>query len=142
MFCVHSDFGQRLNGPCPAGHSLLLHAEDTCALGNRVRSDHLRPVVCMQCYFSQEGLKPLNPEGASAEGSFTNIVMSGQDVFRFAVRAVPAVSSLLLCLHLADTAAMRCSCPASRPVPTVHATQSISITLTVTVQVRQVLFSH
>ena len=54
----------------------------------------------MQCYFSQEGLKPLNPEGASAEGSFTNIVMSGQDVFRFAVRAVPAVSSLCLQLHL------------------------------------------
>ncbi|KAL3131472.1 hypothetical protein ABBQ38_007780 [Trebouxia sp. C0009 RCD-2024] len=44
----------------------------------------------LNCYFSQEGLKPLNPEGASAEGSFTNIVMSGQDVFRFAVRAVPA----------------------------------------------------
>ena len=45
----------------------------------------------MQCYFSQEGLKPLNTTGASAEGSFTNIVMNGQDVFRFAVRAVPAV---------------------------------------------------
>lgn len=69
------------------------------------------PVVCMQCYFSQEGLKPLNPEGASAEGSFTNIAMSGQDVFRFAVRAVPAVSSLPLLsawLHLYNTAATGC----------------------------------
>lgn len=44
----------------------------------------------LNCYFSQEGLKPLNTTGASAEGSFTNIVMNGQDVFRFAVRAVPA----------------------------------------------------
>ena len=63
--------------------------------------------VWMQCYFSQEGLKPLNAAGASAEGSFTNIVMSGQDVFRFAVRAVPAVSLLLLHRHSAapcDTA--------------------------------------
>lgn len=69
----------------------------------------------MQCYFSQEGLKPLNPEGASAEGSFTNIVMSGQDVFRFAVRAVPAVSfAAPVCatqLHHPDTAALDDSWP-------------------------------
>ncbi|DBA98870.1 TPA: hypothetical protein ACH3X1_014628 [Trebouxia sp. C0004] len=45
----------------------------------------------LNCYFSQEGLKPLNSTGASAEGSFSNIAMSGQDVFRFAVRAVPLV---------------------------------------------------
>ena len=58
-------------------------------------------MVWMQCYFSQQGLKPLNTAGATAEGSFTNIVMSGQDVFRFAVRAVPAVSLLLLHWHAA-----------------------------------------
>ena len=58
-------------------------------------------MVWVQCYFSQEGLKPLKAEGASAEGSFSNIAMSGQDVFRFAVRAVPAVGLLLLHLHSA-----------------------------------------
>ncbi len=54
----------------------------------------------MQCYFSQEGLKPLNSTGASAEGSFTNIAMSGQDVFRFAVRAVPSVRHLSHLCHM------------------------------------------
>lgn len=44
----------------------------------------------LNCYFSQEGLKPHNPTGASNEGSFANIIMNGQDVFKFAVRAVPS----------------------------------------------------
>ncbi len=57
-------------------------------------------VLLMQCYFSQEGLKPLNSTGASAEGSFTNIAMSGQDVFRFAVRAVPSVRHLSHLCHM------------------------------------------
>lgn len=46
----------------------------------------------VQCHFSQSGLKPLNNQEASAEGAFANIKMSGQEVFRFAVRAVPLVS--------------------------------------------------
>lgn len=49
----------------------------------------------MQCHFSQSGLKPLNNEEASAEGAFTNIKMSGQEVFRFAVRAVPLVGATM-----------------------------------------------
>ena len=74
------------------------------------------PVVWMQCYFSQEGLKPLNAAGASAEGSFTNIMMSGQDVFRFAVRAVPAVSLPLLHSH----SAAQCDTAVSLPLMHLH----------------------
>ena len=89
--------------------STVLKKTEACEAGklaghtHRKHSEHfvMRPMVWMQCYFSQEGLKPLNAAGASAEGSFTNILMSGQDVFRFAVRAVPAVSLLLLYWHSA-----------------------------------------
>lgn len=88
----------------------------------------------LNCYFSQEGLKPLNSTGASAEGSFTNIAMSGQDVFRFAVRAVPSTLQAAmkdagvtteqldwLVLHQAnqrilDAAAQRLSIPSDRVV--------------------------
>jgi hypothetical protein len=41
--------------------------------------------------FVDSGLKALG-EGPSSRGSYCNVGMSGQDVFKFAVRAVPNVS--------------------------------------------------
>ncbi len=38
-----------------------------------------------------EGMKPLHETHASARGAFDNIFMNGQEVFKFAVRAVPTV---------------------------------------------------
>ena len=39
-------------------------------------------------------MKPLHDSQASAKGSFDNIFMNGQEVFKFAVRAVPSVCCL------------------------------------------------
>ena len=39
-------------------------------------------------------MKPLHDTHASAKGSFDNIFMNGQEVFKFAVRAVPSVGCL------------------------------------------------
>jgi hypothetical protein len=44
-------------------------------------------------------MKPLHEMHASAKGSFDNIYMNGQEVFKFAVRAVPMVSSHSMHLH-------------------------------------------
>ena len=38
-------------------------------------------------------MKALHSTHASAKGSFDNIAMNGQEVFKFAVRAVPTVGS-------------------------------------------------
>ena len=50
-------------------------------------------------------MKPLNDGHASARGSFDNIYMNGQEVFKFAVRAVPTVS-----VSPCAAAAARASC--------------------------------
>ncbi|KAI8100562.1 hypothetical protein M9434_004954 [Picochlorum sp. BPE23] len=44
----------------------------------------------LNCPFSGHGNKP-EGEGASSEGSYSNLSMNGQEVFKFAVRAVPNV---------------------------------------------------
>jgi 3-oxoacyl-[acyl-carrier-protein] synthase-3 len=41
--------------------------------------------------FLGQGNKPLREHGASQPGSFCNLKMNGQEVFKFAVRAVPSV---------------------------------------------------
>lgn len=41
-------------------------------------------------------MKPLHETHASARGAFENIYMNGQEVFKFAVRAVPTVCLSLL----------------------------------------------
>ena len=41
-------------------------------------------------------MKALHGTHASAKGSFDNIAMNGQEVFKFAVRAVPTVGKRLL----------------------------------------------
>lgn len=45
----------------------------------------------LNCLFSGPGAKALQAEGASGEGSFANVAMNGQEVFKFAVKAVPSV---------------------------------------------------
>ncbi|KAL4457358.1 hypothetical protein ABPG75_012223 [Micractinium tetrahymenae] len=45
----------------------------------------------LNCAFSGEGMKPLSNGHASNEGAFKNLHMNGQEVFKFAVRAVPTV---------------------------------------------------
>ncbi|KAK9918201.1 hypothetical protein WJX75_002223 [Coccomyxa subellipsoidea] len=66
-------------------------AEQPCSLlGSSMASDglgqkHLNAMYC------GEGMKALHETHASARGSFENISMSGQEVFKFAVRAVPTV---------------------------------------------------
>ena len=47
----------------------------------------------LQALYCGEGMKPLHQTHASAKGSFDNIFMNGQEVFKFAVRAVPSVSA-------------------------------------------------
>ncbi|KAI3425795.1 hypothetical protein D9Q98_007770 [Chlorella vulgaris] len=45
----------------------------------------------LNCVFAGEGMKPLSEGQASDEGSYRNVQMNGQEVFKFAVRAVPTV---------------------------------------------------
>ena len=45
-------------------------------------------------------MKPLHNTHASAKGSYDNIFMNGQEVFKFAVRAVPSVRCLPASLTL------------------------------------------
>ena len=45
-------------------------------------------------------MKPLHNTHASAKGSYDNIFMNGQEVFKFAVRAVPSVRCLPALLTL------------------------------------------
>lgn len=42
--------------------------------------------------FCGAGMKAHNEAHASENGSFSNVAMNGSEVFKFAVRAVPAVS--------------------------------------------------
>ncbi|KAK9918648.1 hypothetical protein WJX75_005644 [Coccomyxa subellipsoidea] len=66
-------------------------AEQPCSLlgssmaSNGLGQKHLNAMCC------GEGMKALHETHASARGSFENISMSGQEVFKFAVRAVPTV---------------------------------------------------
>ena len=52
----------------------------------------------LQALYCGEGMKALNDGHASARGSFDNIYMNGQEVFKFAVRAVPTVRPPHACL--------------------------------------------
>jgi 3-oxoacyl-[acyl-carrier-protein] synthase-3 len=45
----------------------------------------------LNCAFAGEGLKALSNGHASDQGAFRNVHMNGQEVFKFAVRAVPTV---------------------------------------------------
>ncbi|KAI7838752.1 hypothetical protein COHA_007545 [Chlorella ohadii] len=45
----------------------------------------------LNCAYSGAGMKPLSNGHASDEGSYSNLAMNGQEVFKFAVRAVPTV---------------------------------------------------
>ena len=45
--------------------------------------------VCAQAAFAGKGNKALDNGVASTAGAFDNILMNGQEVFKFAVRAVP-----------------------------------------------------
>ncbi|KAK9803946.1 hypothetical protein WJX72_007386 [[Myrmecia] bisecta] len=73
------------------GAVVMSAQEGQCSLlGMNMNSDgtgqkHLKALYC------GTGLKALNDSEASSLGSYTNIQMNGQDVFKFAVRAVPAV---------------------------------------------------
>ncbi len=44
----------------------------------------------LNCAFAGQNGKPLG-EGPSSEGAFANLFMNGQEVFKFAVKAVPTV---------------------------------------------------
>lgn len=46
----------------------------------------------LNCAFVGSPMKPLADGHASDNGSYANLAMNGQEVFKFAVRAVPAVS--------------------------------------------------
>ena len=48
-----------------------------------------------QAAFAGKGNKAFDNGVASTAGAFDNILMNGQEVFKFAVRAVPTVRSLL-----------------------------------------------
>ena len=48
--------------------------------------------TALQAVFSGAGLKAHSEDHASENGSFSNVAMNGSEVFKFAVRAVPAVS--------------------------------------------------
>lgn len=66
------------------------HEQPCSLLGCSMASDglgqkHLNAMYC------GEGMKPLHETHASARGAFDNIFMNGQEVFKFAVRAVPMV---------------------------------------------------
>ncbi|BDA51447.1 3-oxoacyl-[acyl-carrier-protein] synthase 3 [Coccomyxa sp. Obi] len=66
------------------------HEQPCSLLGCSMASDglgqkHLNAMYC------GEGMKPLHETHASARGAFDNIFMNGQEVFKFAVRAVPTV---------------------------------------------------
>ena len=54
-------------------------------------------------------MKALHGTHASARGSFNNIAMNGQEVFKFAVRAVPAVRNCLL-YTITSVGEMQMSC--------------------------------
>ena len=55
----------------------------------------------MQATFAASGDKALH-EQASDNGSFSNILMNGSEVFKFAVRAVPKVPPALAMLRLSQ----------------------------------------
>ena len=75
-----------------SGAVLLRAAEDGegCGLlGIDMHSDG-SGLKNLNCSFSGKGNKP-EGDGASSEGSYSNLHMNGQEVFKFAVRAVPKV---------------------------------------------------
>lgn len=113
---------------------LTASADQPCALlGMEMHSDGMGHKN-LHCMYSGEGDKPNSNGRASAHGSYSNISMHGQDVFKFAVRSVPQVieSALTraglatsdvdwLVMHQAnqrilDAAATRLGLPADRVV--------------------------
>ncbi|GAB4823464.1 hypothetical protein N2152v2_010510 [Parachlorella kessleri] len=72
------------------GAVVLTAKEGECSLrGMQMNSDG-NGQKHLHCAFSGAGGKPLG-EGASSQGSFSNLFMNGQEVFKFAVKAVPTV---------------------------------------------------
>lgn len=73
------------------GAVVLTAQEGPCSLmGMQMNSDG-HGQKHLNCLFSGPGAKALQAEGASGEGSFANVAMNGQEVFKFAVKAVPSV---------------------------------------------------
>lgn len=69
-----------------------------CALlGSDMHSDGVGG-KSLNCLYSGPGLKPMSATGASSQGSYANVHMQGQEVFKFAVRSVPSVSLIYLFL--------------------------------------------
>ena len=72
-----------------------MHATVHCNCGSMHVTVHCNSLGWwLQALYCGEGMKPLHQTHASAKGSFDNIFMNGQEVFKFAtVRAVPSVSA-------------------------------------------------
>ena len=71
-----------------------MHVTVRCNCGSMHVTVHCNSLGCwLQALYCGEGMKPLHQTHASAKGSFDNIFMNGQEVFKFAVRAVPSVSA-------------------------------------------------
>lgn len=68
-------------------------------------------------------MKPLHDSHASAKGSFDNIFMNGQEVFKFAVRAVPSVRCCSPSLQ-SPLSWVKCDCPHGRRSLVTHACES------------------
>ena len=57
----------------------------------QIRTPNRECLHAWQAAFSGKGNKALDNGVASTSGAFDNILMNGQEVFKFAVRAVPTV---------------------------------------------------
>ncbi|KAK9834616.1 hypothetical protein WJX74_005801 [Apatococcus lobatus] len=77
-----------------ASGAVVMQAQsgDCALLGSCMRSDGTGHKHLQACYEGQgHGMKATSEQDASSMSSFHNITMNGQEVFRFAVRAVPDV---------------------------------------------------
>lgn len=92
--------------PCTDGHGQKqAHLPLFCSLHiNTARSASIACVLLLpcadghgqkqlNCLFTGPGAKPLHNEAASSQASFANLHMNGQEVFKFAVKAVPSVGA-------------------------------------------------
>ena len=72
---------------CDQAHLCCMHVQQNLAYPQRLASVRMRT----QATFAGKGNKALDNGVASTAGAFDNILMNGQEVFKFAVRAVPMV---------------------------------------------------
>ncbi|PSC74644.1 3-oxoacyl-ACP synthase [Micractinium conductrix] len=73
------------------GAVVLRAQEGSCGLlGIDMHSDG-NGMRHLNCAFAGEPMKPLSSGDASKQGAYNNLHMNGQEVFKFAVRAVPTV---------------------------------------------------